>query len=319
MKKIVSILWLSCIALTFNIHAQTQATSSNFTRLDRIVVVVNREVITQSQLNKEIEHIKKQYEQSNQPLPSVNELRSKVLDSLIAKSLTLQLATSKGVIATDEDVDKAINNILKLNKIDLVQLKQALQQQGISYDTYKKQLQEQIVMQKVQQEEVAKTITLTPEDVKKFANENKNKFNGYNAYHVVDILMPISESSTPEQVASLRKQANEVVALLQKGKAIDEILKQYPYAQNNDLGWRSVGELPSIFQAKVANMTVKSVSTPIQAPNGFHILQLLEAKGENPKLTENDLKNLAFQQKVNEGIKVWIDKLRSESYVKIMN
>lgn len=318
MKKIGYILFLMTV-FPFMSQAQTSSTNTSFTRLDRIVAIANREVITQSQLNKELEHAKKQFEQANQPLPPQAELRTKVLDALIAKNLAMQLCKKRGITASDEDVNKAINNILKMNKIDLTQLKHALEQQGMSFDTYKQTLTDQIAMQKLQQEEVAKNITVTPEDVKKFIRENKSKLNSYNAFHVIDIVMPISDNATNTQIDSLRKQASEVGSLLQKGKSVEEILKQYPYAQNNDLGWRSLGEFPSLFQAKVAALNVKSVSSPIQAPNGFHVLQLLEAKGENPKLSDADLKNLAFQQKVSAGIKEWTDKLRKDSYVKIMN
>ena len=202
--------------------------------------------------------------------------------------------------------------------MEVAQLKHAVEEQGMSYDTYKNQMKEQIALQKLQQEEVAKTINITQDDVKKFIRENKGKLNPYNAFHVVDVMMPIAENATSTQIDSLKKQASELVKQLQKGKNVDEVLKQYPYAQNNDLGWRSLGELPSIFQATVATMGVKSVNAPIQAPNGLHILKLLEAKGENAKLSETDLKNLAFQQKVNEGLKDWIQTLRKEAYIKIM-
>lgn len=314
--SILLILSLTCAG----VNAQPNAsTSSGFTKLDKIVAIVNREVITQSQLNTEIDHVRKTLEQSNQPLPPPGELRSKILDSLIAKKLTLQACESRSITASDEDVNNAINKILKMNNIGLEQLKGALAQQGLTFESYKKNLKDQIAMQKLQQDEVARTVTVTPEDVKKFVRENKDKLNGYNAFHVIDVVMPIAESATSTQVDSLRKQANEVVALLQKGKPLEEILKQYPYAQNNDLGWRTIGELPSIFQSKVAAMSVKSVSSPVQAPNGFHILQLLDAKGENHKLSDADLKNYAFQQKMTEAVKEFTDKLRQDSYVKIMN
>lgn len=320
MKKIINTLFVMSILCSCMCQAQTtDKPATHFTALDKIIAVVNNEVITQSQLNKEIEHIKKQFQASNQPLPPNGELRAKVLDSLIGKSLTLQLAQKKGITVSDDDINNAISNITKANKIDVTQLKQALQQQGMTFEVYKKQLKDQIAMQKVQQEEVAKTITVTPEDVKKFVRENKDKLNSHNAFHVVDILMPIAENANNNQVDSLRKQSAEVVVLLQKQKSIDEVLQKYPYAQKNDLGWRAIGELPSLFQSKVAAMSVKSVSAPIQAPNGFHILQLVEAKGENPKLSDADLKNLAFQQKVHNGIQEWTNKLRSESFVKVMH
>lgn len=319
MKKILNLFLFFGLICAPLAYAQTSNTGSSFTKLDRIVVIVNKDVITQSELNSELEHVKKQFEHTNQPLPPQAELRKKVLDALIAKKLQIQICEDKHIAASDEDVDKAIGRIMAANKLNLAQLKTALQQQGLEYESYKKHIKEQITLQKLQQEAIAKSVTLNPEDVQKFVRENKDKLNPYNAFHVVDITLPIGENTTPAQLESLKKQAHDVMQGLQKGKTTEEIMKQFPYAQNNDLGWRALGEFPSIFQSRVAALKVNSVSEPVQAPNGFHILKLVEAKGENQKLTDKDLKNLAFQQKCSEELKVWLDKLRKDSYVKIMN
>lgn len=318
MKRIFTLILVLGLSVSMTSFAEEQVnTKPSFTRLDKIIAIVNREIITQSNYNKELEQLKKQAEHTNQPLPPENQLKKMVMDNLIAKSLQMQLAKSKNIKVTDEDLDKAFKTIAKANNITIDQLKEALKQTGVSWDEYKVQIHDQLMLQKIQQEEIAKTVTLTPEDVIKFKRENRDKFSQYNSYHIIDILLPVAETSN--QTQDVKKQATEMVQKLQATKEVEDVLKQYPTAEKNDLGWRSIGEMPSLFQSRVAAMKVNNVTSPFQAPNGFHILKLLDAKGEGMAPSENDIKNMTFQNKINAAIKDWVKKLRQDSYVKIMN
>lgn len=317
-------IFILIISFSFALPSRAQTTSQNraaFTPLDAIVAVVNREPITQSQLTKEMDKTKKQLEQTNQPVPSYVELRQQVLDALIAKNLQLQLSRTKNIVVKEDELNKAISHVASANKFTPAQLKEAIEHTGITYEDYRKQIGEQILLQKLQQEEVAKGLSFTPDDVNKFLRENKDKLNmaRYSTFHVLDIVMPIAENASSVQLIGLKKQAENCAQQLRKGKPIEDLLKEFPYADQNDLGWRSLGEFPSLFQSKVAEMNINSVSMPIPAPNGIHILKLIEAKGENPKPSQRDLKNLAFQYKISLAVKDWIKKLRQEAYVQVMN
>lgn len=308
--------------LFFSIVSYAEDAANNkptYTHLDKIIAIVNREVITQSELNKEIELAKKQFQHTDQPMPPEDVFRKEVLDHLIAKSLQMQVARSKGINVTKEEQDKAIESIAKSNNINVEQLKEGVAQSGMDFDQYKRQIAEQLLIQKLQQEEVAKNITITDEDVKKFKQENRDKINQYSAYHVIDILLPFSETADQGQINEIKNQASALSQQLQSGKEVDVALKQYPYAEKNDLGWRALGEFPSLFQSKIAAMRIHNVTTPIPAPNGFHILKVVDAKGQTVNPTENNIKNMVFQQKVSAAVKDWIQKLRNDNYVKIMN
>ncbi|MBA2655214.1 MAG: SurA N-terminal domain-containing protein [Gammaproteobacteria bacterium] len=319
MKRICYAFAALGLTLSVTCYAEeTTNTKSSFTHLDKIVAIVNREAITQSELTKEMEEAKKHMEHANQPIPSPPEFKKLVLDNLIAKNLQMQLIHSKGIKVSNEDLDQAVQSVAKANKISVEQLKTALEQSGVNFDQYKAQIHDQLLLQKLQQEAVVKTVTMKPEDVTEFVRKNKDKFNQYNAYHVIDIALPTPDTST-NQVEALRKQATEISNQLKNGKDIDEVIKEHPLAEKNDLGWGALPEFPSLFQSRIAAMRVNTTSAPLQAPNGFHVLKLVEAKGENLKPSEKDLKNLAFQQKVSEAVKEWVQKLRDDSYVKIMN
>jgi peptidyl-prolyl cis-trans isomerase SurA len=321
MRRIYYIALLLGVLVSLNSHAQNAMSNSPIKRLDKIVAIVEREAITQSELEGEMEKIKKQLEHFNQPIPSQAELRKQVLDVLIAKNLQLQIAKQQNIQVPEEDVNAAIESVAKNNKISVSQLKEAVERTGITYDEYHKQIREQIILQKVEQQELGKKVTLTPEDVKKFARENKAKFNQFSALHVVDILLPVDEKAGSAEKERAKKQATEIAKQLQsnKEKEVEAITSEFVNAEINDLGWRSLTEIPSLFQAKVAVMQVNGISPPLQAPNGFHILKLVEVKGQTIQPTETQLQNLAFQEKMAEAVKEWIKTLRNEAYVKIMN
>lgn len=320
MKKIYYAFFILGLIYSFNILGEeTSSTKPTFTRLDKIIAIVNRDPITLSELDKEMDRAKKQFEQTNQPLPPPAQFRKEVLDNLIAKSLQKQLCQAKGINIKQEDVDKTVGNIAKANKLSLAQLKEAIEHTGLNYEDYLIQIKEQLALQKLQQEEVAKNVTLTPEDVKKFMRENKNQLTKYNAFHLVDVLIPVGESEPSNRITEVKKQATHLAQQLQVSKDFDVTLHQYSSAEKNDLGWRALAEVPSLFQSRVASMNINDVTAPIQAPNGFHILKLLDAKGENAKPSEAQLKGIVFQQKMQIAVKEWVQKLRNDAYVKIIN
>jgi peptidyl-prolyl cis-trans isomerase SurA len=322
MKKIYGalLLFLS-VSLTLDIFAETKPVvhkAASFTPLDKIIAIVNNEVITQSQLNDEIAQEKKQLQRANTPMPSDKEIHSKLLDQLIVKKLQLQLAKARNIQVTDADLDKAIDNIAKTNHLNLAQLKQALEQTGIEYPQFRARIREQILLSRLQQQEFAKTITLTSAEVKDFLRKNQGKMNSYNAFHLIDMVLPISDATATAQITGLRQQAQTVAQKLQHGARQEDIVKQFSSLQSNDLGWRTLADLPPIFTEKLPTMNIGTISNPIQAPNGFHILKLVDARGESAKLTEKDAQNLIYQRKVTEKTQEWLKELRKTAYVKIL-
>lgn len=303
MKKILFL--ALCVTLLFSAASRAN-TNGDFTRLDRIIAVVNTEVITESQLDNELGQAKKQMEHSNMPIPSDGELRKKILDHLIDKALQVQLAKQKNIKVSNTELQTAIENIAKQNHLTLDQLKPALEQSGLNYSEFQARIQEQIMLQRLQQQEVvSKNVNITDEEVNAYLHKNQGRMQNYSAFHVLDM------------IAANEKQAQLVTKNLQSNMSMEDITKQTG-AQNNDLGWRALTEFPSIFTTQIASMRVGEVSKPIHAPNGYHVLKLLDAKGDKVKLTKKDAQNLVFQTKASEAVKKWLEDLRKTAYIKIV-
>ena len=143
--------------------------------LDRVVAVVNDDVVTQSELRSEMHNVTIQYQASGQPVPPAQELRKMVLDHLIDKRLELQIAKQLKLHVSDQELNSVIQRIAASNRMTSSELLQRIQQEGIHIHTYKQNLREQLLLQKVQQHEVASKITITPDEFNRALQSKKWK------------------------------------------------------------------------------------------------------------------------------------------------
>jgi peptidyl-prolyl cis-trans isomerase SurA len=318
--------FLSILAIASGVIKGFAATSqkTSFTPLDRMIVVVNNDIITQTQLDQQFAITKNQLQSQNAPLPDDAQLKKQVLQDLIDRSLQLQAARRAGVEVNADEVDKAITMIAKRNHMTLDQLRHALAQEGISYPTYRKQIHDQVLISKAQQGAFAGTIAVTQQDISNFIKTGKNVNQAANQYHLHDILISIPGSTpSPTQIEAARVKAEDLVKQLRAGADFQKMaIAQSQDAQafnGGDLGWRHLAELPPLFAKEVINMKVGSISNPLHAPNGFHILKLDDVKISAQKLTQPQIRQLIFERKLQEKVQAWSQKLRQNAYIKIMS
>lgn len=133
--------------------------------LDRVVAIVNDDVVTQSELHTETQNITLQMRAMGQPVPEKAALSKQVLNHIIDKKLQLQIAKQLNITVGDKELNSVINRIASQNNMTQAQLVERIQLEGMSVSAYKNNLREQLLLQKVQQHEVASKITITPDEV----------------------------------------------------------------------------------------------------------------------------------------------------------
>src|SRR5579872_6867831 len=180
--------------------------------IDSIVAVVNDAVITQKELDKAIDTIKKQLQGSSTPPPAESILRKQVLDQLVNRKLQLQLAEQAGIHVTDADITKAVNNIAKQNHITVKELYDKLASQRLTPAEYHKELREEIALQSIQQQEVGSKITITPHEVSDFTRSSAWVAYNNKEYHIEDILIALPDTPSTQDVATAKKRADELLA-----------------------------------------------------------------------------------------------------------
>jgi peptidyl-prolyl cis-trans isomerase SurA len=252
------------------------------TPLDRVVAIVNDNVITQSQLDKQIKLVKIQSQQTNTPIPAASELRDKVLQNLIDEQLQLQMATKAGIKVSDTDLDQAITHIAQQNGISVADLQSKLAQQGMNYDQYRQQIRKQMILSQVQQQMVAPRVTVSPQEVNDVMPMLAKQPTSDAAYHLLDMYVPLSDQPTAQQVNTAQQQAQALIAKLRAGADFKQlVISSSTTVQGGDLGWHKLTDMPDAFVSLVKSMQVGDVGGPIRAANGFHIVKLVEIKGNS--------------------------------------
>ncbi|WP_342220330.1 peptidylprolyl isomerase [Rickettsiella endosymbiont of Miltochrista miniata] len=278
LKKIFPfIILLSCLVSAKPLYA--------IETLDRIVAVVNNHVITQQQLSEQIEMTRQQWLSENKPIPDSANFRKQVLNQMIDNELQLQLAASSGLKINEAALDKTIMDIARRNGFTLEQLKGKLQQENIPYAKYRQQIRQQLIINRLQQDEVAAKINVTDQETKDMLAHMPKSAPQKTAYHVEDLLIPFPNKPSAADISRIKETALSLLQQTKHGVSFQELIgkaKQFnPPLSGGDLGWRALNDLPDIFQASVQKLKPGEVTGPIQADNGFHLIRLLEMHGDN--------------------------------------
>lgn len=260
------------------------ASASNAVPLDGIVAVVNEVVITQDQLDQQMALYRGQLASSQTPIPAPAALRNEVLQHLIDEQLQLQLAKKLNVTASDADVTQAIAQIAQQNGLTVPQLQGKVQEQGLTYNDYKAQIQRQMIMSRLQQQEVGPRVKVTKQEINDEVNVVAVQPTSKTPeYDLQEILVPLPDAPTPQQVTDAQQRANDIVAKLHAGADFRQTAmagaNEKPPLQGGDLGMRKLADLPDLFIPVVQHMQPGDVEGPLRASNGFHIIKLADAQG----------------------------------------
>mgnify|MGYP001216123184 CR=1 FL=1 len=248
-------------------------------RLDRIVAVVDEDVILQSDLDRATESILKQYRSRGGELPPEDVVRKQVLERLITQRLQIARADATGIVIADTEVDTAVQRIAAQNGIDAAQLRQSLLRDGFSFEEFRTTLREELLVQRLRARFVQSRVAVTDTEVDIFLSSDAAKAGEVRLSH---LLIGLPESPTAAQVEAARVKAAKVRAEIESGLSFADAAIRYSEGQQalegGDLGWRSYDQIPTAFTDIVAAMTKGEVSQPLRGPNGFHMLHLADTR-----------------------------------------
>jgi len=246
--------------------------------LDRIIAVVNDDVIMQSELVNKIRTVKAQIAQQNQEMPPDEILVKQVLENLILTKLQLQLAAGTGVVVDDETLNQTINRIAEQNKVSLAQFREILERDGYSYERFREDIRDEITITRLQQRHVDNRISVTDNEIDNFLATEKHQGGTENEYHLSHILIATPEEATAEEKEQARMVAEKVLEDLAHGEDFAKLAVSLSAGQQaeqgGDLGWRKASEIPSLFADVITHMKEGEVSRLIESPGGFHIIKL---------------------------------------------
>lgn len=257
--------------------------------LDRIVAVVNNSVITQQQLAEQIEMTRQQLQAEKKPLPDTTTLRKQVLNQMIDAELQQQLAASSGLKVDETGLDKTIMGIAQRNGFTLEQLRKKLQEGNIAYAKYRQQIRKQLLINRLQQDEIAAKITVSDQETTDMLAHMPKSPVQKTIYHVEDLLIPLPDNTSATHIEQIKKTALSLLQQAKSGSSFQQLVEQANKVKlplsGGDLGWRTLHELPDIFQTSIEKLKPGEVTGPVLAQNGFHLLRLLEIKANLPSIS----------------------------------
>ena len=325
LKRIAVFIFIIMSVFAFNgIQAKTTQTT---TPLDRVVAIVDDGVITQTELDRQVQLAKAQMQKANLPLPDTKSLNHQVLQQMIDKKLQLTLAERTGIRASAQETNAAISQIAKRNHKSVDELYETVKSDGWSIDNFRQEIKEEAIIQKLQTRNVASRISISQQEVDDFLQTANRSMRAMPQYHLANILIALPATPSPEQVTKARQQAENAIQQLKKGEDFKKLAAAKSSGskafQGGDLGWRKLPELPAAFADRVKAMKKGEVAGPIQTPNGFHVIKLLDIRqtSDVPQSTADERKEveqLIFHRKLNEDIQTFISDLRSQAYIKIL-
>ncbi|MCG7956244.1 MAG: peptidylprolyl isomerase [Candidatus Thiodiazotropha endolucinida] len=251
--------------------------------LDYIVAIVNDDIIAKSELDNKTREMLAQMSQTRKNLPPMEIIQEQILERMIAKRLQLQAANRLGLSVDDATVTKAIANIAETNNITLLQLRETLEMDGISFPLFREQLREDILINRLKQKEVINRIVITEQDIKNFLAREIGSSRQRTAVRLLHILIATPEGASPQDVQAAKKRAMDIHQELLDGGDFSELAIRHSNGrqalEGGDLGWVETSRIPSLFTSVVDEMDVGSISSPIRNASGFHIVKLAEVKG----------------------------------------
>ncbi len=274
MNKIFITLWLLAIAIFGQVNAQT---------LDRIVAVVEDDVILERELDREVAAVSNKLRSTNVMMPPEFVLRKQVLERMIVDKLQHQLAARSGIQVSDEMLRNSVADIAGRNNMSVERFKQELANQGMDYQAFEDNLKNEIIVNQLRGREISSRVKVTDAEVEHYLETQSSAGSVNMQYHLGHILVSVPSGASAGTIQTAKEKADHIVEDLRSGKDFREMAISVSDDDNalkgGDLGWRSIGQIPTLFTDVVKSMAQGEISDPIRSPSGFHIIKMLETEG----------------------------------------
>ena len=266
------------IALAGALWAAAGAAPAQPVVLDRIVAVVNNEVITRADLDQRVRAATLRLKQQGTPLPPRESLEKQILDRMITDQVQLQLAKDTGLRVDDSELDRAVQRIAAENKLTLEQLRVTLEKDGMPFPRFREDIRSEIIVQRLRQREVDNRIVVSEGEIESFINAQQDVAGRADQFNLSYILVTVPENASPEQIQARRARAEQALQQLATGADFRQVAAAFSDApdalQGGAMGWREGARLPTLFLDALKNLQAGDVAPLLRSANGFHIVRL---------------------------------------------
>ena len=276
------------LCLAFPVMAEPEGRKRNESlMLDRVVAVVNSEVVTRLDLDEQVKVALQQLKRQATPLPAADVLERQMLERLVTTKVLAQSARETGLRVDDTQLQHSIERIAQENKLAPEAFRKMLEAEGIDFNRFREELRNEILIARLKEREVDSKILITDAEIDNYLKNQQNQGGKDDEYSLSHILVLVPEQASPEQIKAKRTIAEKALDQIKGGADFRQVSAGISDAQNaldgGPLGWRPTARLPQIFVDAVKTMKVGDASAVLRSANGFHIIKLLGKRGnESP-------------------------------------
>src|SRR5579864_7745934 len=337
MKRRLFILALAAVAAFPLLAADTPSKPDvkSGSVVEEIIARINNHIITRSEFDRSQQQVQQEGEQQNASPQEIADKQKNVLRDLVDQQLLLQKGDDIGITA-ETDLVKRLDEIRKqMNLATMDDLAKAAQAQGVSYEEFKENLRENIITQKVIQQDVGSKITITPDEIKKYYTDHRADMEQPEQVRLSEILVSTQPSPTEDpktaasitdeqRVATAQAKADQLYDQIEKGAKFDDVARKNSdgptAAQGGDLGYFKRGTLAKELEDTTFGMKAGDVTKPIRTKQGFVILKVSEHEeaGVPPeKDVEGKIQDALYLKKLQPALRAYLTKLREDAYIDI--
>ena len=258
--------------------------------VDRIVAVVNNDVITQVDLAEQVKLAGDVLRRQGTPMPPTDALEKQVLEQMIVVKIQLQFANEVGIRIDDATLDKTVARIAQKNKLSVDGLRAAVQNDGLNFTKFRENLRTEMTIARLREREIHSKLVITEAEIDALLQAVQDNEGNSNEYNLAHILVRVPEQANPEQINERQARAEEALEKIRNGVDFGQIAASYSDApealKGGALGWRETNRLPSLFVDALKRMRVGQTSGLLRSANGFHIVKLIDQRGAAPVIVQ---------------------------------
>ena len=274
--KPLSALILASSLLVGNLYAAEQP-------LDRVAAIVDNDVVMYSQYQTRLKEVQQTIAKRGVQAPAEDVLRQQVMERLILDAIQLQIAERSGFRVSDEELNASMATIAERNGLTQQEFAQALAADGLTLQDAQEQIRHEMIISRVRQYRVAERIQVTDQEVQNFLASDLGKMQLAEEYQLANILIPVPDAATNDDLDKAQKTVASVVKQLEQGADFAQLAMTYSASENalegGEMGWRKAAQLPPPFDRLLGGMSIGQVTEPARTAGGIIMLKLLDKRG----------------------------------------
>jgi peptidyl-prolyl cis-trans isomerase SurA len=291
--------------------------------VDRVVAVVNEEVILMSELQEALVlYLRETREAMPATEPERDRLLQKVLARMVDHRLQIQEARRDKVEVSDDEIGTVMDDFVKRNGGDRPRIEEQLRAQGLNWELIRRDMRESLLAQKVRARRIGRRSTVTEAEVDRYLEENRVKFETELKYHPRHLAVLAQPPSSPAAWERAKAEIDGIVARLRDGADFAEVARLSSQdgaaSTADDLGWLARGELAPMFEEPILRLGKGEVTEPIKSDNGYHIFRLEDREVLTSEMLgqlRQQVRDILLQKKGQERLEEWLQGLRQRALI----